>query len=35
MAEGGRSSGGGGTSPLGNNDLHYGMEVASPVIDDR
>ena len=33
--EGGRSSGGGGTSPLGNDDLHYGVEVASPVLNDR
>ncbi|HFJ9784485.1 TPA: poly-beta-1,6 N-acetyl-D-glucosamine export porin PgaA [Stenotrophomonas maltophilia] len=31
----GRSSGGGGTSPLGNNDRHYGMEVQTPVLDDR
>lgn len=34
-AEGGRSSGGGGTSPLGNDDARYGMEVQSPVLDDR
>jgi len=33
--EGGRSSGGGGSSPLGNDDLHYGTEVASPILDDR
>lgn len=31
----GRSSGGGGTSPLGNNDRHYGVEVETPVLDDR
>lgn len=31
----GRSSGGGGTSPLGNNDRHYGMEVETPLLDDR
>lgn len=31
----GRSSGGGGTSPLGNNDRRYGMEVQTPVLDDR
>ena len=35
QAEGGRSSGGGGSSPLGSDDLHYGTEVASPVLDDR
>lgn len=34
-AEGGRSSGGGGTSPLGNNDHHYGVEVQTPILDDR
>ncbi|OEY99096.1 MULTISPECIES: poly-beta-1,6 N-acetyl-D-glucosamine export porin PgaA [Stenotrophomonas] len=34
-AEGGRSEGGGGTSPLGNDDGRYGVEVQSPVIDDR
>jgi biofilm PGA synthesis protein PgaA len=34
-AEGGRSSGGGGASPLGNDDGRYGVEVQSPVIDDR
>lgn len=31
----GRSSGGGGTSPLGNNDRHYGLEVETPILDDR
>ncbi|TGQ75800.1 poly-beta-1,6 N-acetyl-D-glucosamine export porin PgaA, partial [Mesorhizobium sp. M8A.F.Ca.ET.207.01.1.1] len=31
----GRSSGGGGTSPLGNNDRHYGVEVETPLLDDR
>lgn len=31
----GRSSGGGGTSPLGNNDRQYGMEVQTPILDDR
>ncbi|KOQ62421.1 poly-beta-1,6 N-acetyl-D-glucosamine export porin PgaA [Stenotrophomonas maltophilia] len=31
----GRSSGGGGTSPLGNNDRHYGVEVETPILDDR
>lgn len=31
----GRSSGGGGTSPLGNNDRRYGVEVQSPILDDR
>jgi len=31
----GRSSGGGGTSPLGNNDRHYGVDVETPVLDDR
>lgn len=31
----GRSSGGGGISPLGNNDRRYGMEVQTPVLDDR
>ena len=34
-AEGGRSSGGGGASPLGNDDGRYGVEVQSPVLDDR
>lgn len=34
-AEGGRSSGGGGSSPLGNDDGHYGVEVESPMLDDR
>jgi biofilm PGA synthesis protein PgaA len=33
-AEGGRSSGGG-VSPLGNDDHHYGVEVQSPILDDR
>ncbi|PSD31478.1 poly-beta-1,6 N-acetyl-D-glucosamine export porin PgaA, partial [Stenotrophomonas maltophilia] len=31
----GRSSGGGGTSPLGSNDRHYGVEVETPILDDR
>ncbi|MCU1114492.1 poly-beta-1,6 N-acetyl-D-glucosamine export porin PgaA [Stenotrophomonas maltophilia] len=31
----GRSSGGGGTSPLGNNDRHYGVDVETPILDDR
>ncbi|WP_414604117.1 poly-beta-1,6 N-acetyl-D-glucosamine export porin PgaA [Stenotrophomonas sp. FR012] len=31
----GRSSGGGGTSPLGNNDRRYGVEVETPILDDR
>ncbi|HYQ22135.1 poly-beta-1,6 N-acetyl-D-glucosamine export porin PgaA [Stenotrophomonas sp.] len=35
QAEGGRSSGGGGSSPLGSDDLQYRTEVASPVFDDR
>ncbi len=34
-ADGGRSSGGSGASPLGNDDRHYGIEVQSPLIDDR
>lgn len=34
-AEGGRSEGGGGASPLGNNDGRYGVEVQSPILDDR
>ncbi len=34
-AEGGRSSGGGGASPLGNDDGRYGVEVQSPILDDR
>ncbi len=34
-AEGGRSAGGDGASPLGKNDGRYGVEVQSPVIDDR
>ncbi len=34
-AEGGRSEGGGGASPLGNNDGKYGVEVQSPMLDDR
>lgn len=34
-AEGGRSSGGGGASPLGNDDSRYGVEVQSPILDDR
>jgi biofilm PGA synthesis protein PgaA len=31
----GRSSGGSGISPLGDDDGHYGLEVQSPVLDDR
>lgn len=34
-AERGRSSGGGGTSPLGNDDGRQGVEVQSPLLDDR
>lgn len=32
---GGRSRGGGGTSPLGSRDREAGIEIASPLIDDR
>jgi biofilm PGA synthesis protein PgaA len=31
----GRSSGGSGISPLGDDDGHYGLEIQSPVLDDR
>lgn len=34
-AAGGRNRDGGGASPLGNRDREYGVEVATPLIDDR
>lgn len=34
-AAGGRNRDGGGASPLGNRDREYGVELATPLIDDR